>query len=95
VKENLTSAKRARPFTLNSLLMNKSMINENDYLTLDLFESNSYLAKISKISTNVNGTLSIMAKLDGLPFSFCIIAISYGKVSLTIDIPEHLAMDRK
>jgi phosphodiesterase/alkaline phosphatase D-like protein len=81
-------AKRFREFTVNQLVQNNQQIRLNDVLQLDLFQNRKYRAKVDRLDTDVNGTFSVRARLEGFEFAWCFISTSGGKSLLTIDIPE-------
>ena len=82
------SAQRARPFLLNKAIWQHAGLRNNDTLQLDIFSDKSYKSVIEKITTDINGTTSIRAKLAGFRFAYCHITISDDGVLLHIDIPE-------
>jgi len=53
-----------------------------------LFSNRQFKAKIDKIDTDVNGTFSVRARLEGFQYAWCLISTSAGKSFSTIDIPE-------
>ena len=87
--EYLKTAKMARSFTINKTLQSTQGVNVGDVITLDLFTDKSYEAKVSKVTTDVNGTLAITAKLIRYPLGSVIITTATNKKSLVmVNIPE-------
>jgi phosphodiesterase/alkaline phosphatase D-like protein len=82
------TAKRFREFAVTQLVQNNQKIRLNDVIQLDLFQNRKYRAKVDKLDTDVNGTFSVRARLEGFEFAWCFISTSEGKSLLTIDIPE-------
>lgn len=80
--------KKARPFVLNQEVKDSKNVSVGDSLQLDLFIGKSYKAVIVSKSIDVNGVIALVAKLDGYPYSSCIISIAGKSELVTIDIPE-------
>lgn len=81
--------KRARMFTINQVLQNNKNIAVQSLIKLELFSDKKYEAKIDRITTDINGTLSIRGRIIGYPMGYCIITTSSDNSSLLfVDIPE-------
>ncbi|MDR1877274.1 MAG: fibronectin type III domain-containing protein [Flavobacteriaceae bacterium] len=85
----LKAAQRARIFTISKSLQSNLNIGIKDTLSLDLFTDKKYKAYIDKIETDINGNLSVRARLVDYPMGYCIITTSSEKNSLVfVEIPE-------
>lgn len=85
----LQSSKQIRPFAINPVLGQRDRLNKNDVIRLSLFDNKQYEAKINRIDTDVNGTVSVTGKLTGYPASYLIVTInSNGESLLNVEIPE-------
>ncbi len=80
-------AKRARELVLNEKVKTNKEINANDTILLDLFSNKKYKACVEKTELDVNGTLSISARIIGYDNAYCFITTFNGKSFITIDIP--------
>ncbi|MDR2384273.1 MAG: Ig-like domain-containing protein, partial [Tannerella sp.] len=88
-QEYLKKAKAARFFALNPALQRAESVNIDDAVNLQLFENNSYAAHISKIVTDVNGTLTLSLQLIDYPMAFALIVTEKtGKSLVNVSIPE-------
>ncbi len=81
-------AKRLRELVLNQKLQNIKSVSVNDNILLDLFNNKQYKASIDKIDVDVNGTLTILAKLVDYDFGYCVISTFDGKSFMTVEVPE-------
>ena len=72
---------------LNEKLQIINEVRVNDTIILDLFNNKQYKAKIEKTEIDVNGTLSISAKLVAYANAYCLITTYKGESFITIDIP--------
>jgi hypothetical protein len=64
------------------------LLVQGDVLTLNLFADAAYTARIDRISTNVNGTISIRARLDNYPLGYLLISTTHNESMGLISIPE-------
>ena len=84
-----SEAKMSRTFKINPALQSANNISVGDIVNLQLFEDNNYTATISSITTDVNGTLTIMLKLSDYPMAVAFITTSSETKSLvSVSIPE-------
>ncbi|MDR1725196.1 MAG: T9SS type A sorting domain-containing protein [Bacteroidales bacterium] len=87
--EFLKEAKAIRLFAFNPDLQNANRVNIGDFVTLQLFENQTYLAQVTTHVTDVNGTLALTLKFFNYPMAFAIITTdTEGKSLLNISIPE-------
>jgi hypothetical protein len=78
-----------RPININQLLTNVQNITAGDTLLLDLFQGKQYKAYIDKINNaDVNGVISLRARIIGYQSGFCFIFISSNNYFFNITIPE-------
>lgn len=84
---DFNDAKRARELVLNEKVQTNREVYVNDTILLDLFNNKQYKAYVDKIDVDVNGTLSIRARIIGYEFAYCFITTFNGKSFITIDIP--------
>lgn len=86
---NFKEAKRIRELDLNHKVQTMELIHINDTIFLDLFEDKKYKAYIDKMDTDVNGTLTLRARIVDFEYSYCIISTFDGKSFMTIEVPEN------
>jgi hypothetical protein len=89
IASNFSEAKHLRELVLNEKLQNIKSVRVNDTILLDLFNNKQYKACIDNIDIDVNGTITIIAKLANLDYSYCIISTFNGKSFMTIEVPEN------
>jgi hypothetical protein len=88
-QQYLKEAKAARAFAINPALQRASSVKVGDMINLQLFEGESYMAKISVITSNVNGNMTLMLKLPDYPMATGFITTSTkGKSLFSVSIPE-------
>ncbi len=68
---DFNDAKRARELVLNEKVQTNREVYVNDTILLDLFNNKQYKAYVDKIDVDVNGTLSIRARIIGYEFAYC------------------------
>jgi len=85
----LQSASRLCTVTLSDWVGVPDSVAPGDELVLNLFPDASYVATIDRISTNVNGTLSVRARLQGYPWGYVIVSSTDQEGTLaSIEVPE-------
>jgi hypothetical protein len=62
--------------------------SENEMVHLNLFDDISLHGKIDRINKNVNGTVSIRARIKEYPLSYFLISTTNGKTLAILSIPE-------
>lgn len=82
------SAKRARPFNLNSQVINHQTIGIGSQINLTLFQDIIHPATVVQKATDINGVVSLTLKLKDFNYSYAYIAISPDSYLVTVDIPE-------
>ncbi len=78
---------------LGSVEFNHKMFDEESYrigdkLLIELFDNDSNLATIDRVSRNVNGTLSIRARFDDYPMGYLILSETDNLVTASIRLTE-------
>ncbi len=86
---DFNDAKQSRELVLNEKIQSNREVRANDTILLDLFSNKQYKAYVDKIDVDVNGTLSISARIIGYDYAYCFITTFNGKSFITIDIPEN------
>jgi hypothetical protein len=82
-------ASRLRELMLNPKVQQIKSIHVADTILLDLFNNKQYKAFIDKIDVDVNGTLTIRARLADYGYAYCVISTCKGKSFLSIEVPEN------
>jgi hypothetical protein len=83
------NAIRIRELTINPIIQNTELIRINDTIILDLFSKKQYKAYIDRINTDINGTVTIRARLVDYNYGYCMISTYKGKSFITIDIHDN------
>ncbi|MDR1742895.1 MAG: Ig-like domain-containing protein [Dysgonamonadaceae bacterium] len=87
--ECANEAKAARMFALNPVLQQQTCVNIGDTVDLQLFDGDRYLARISHIVVDVNGTLTLTLTLPDYPMGFALITTNTeGKSFVNVSVPE-------
>ncbi|HPS55703.1 MAG TPA: SUMF1/EgtB/PvdO family nonheme iron enzyme [Sedimentisphaerales bacterium] len=81
-------ALRSRPVTLNPAIESPLAIAQGDVIDLNLFTDVALSASIDRVSTNVNGTVTIRGRIDNYPLGSFIISTTDGNSLASINIPE-------
>lgn len=82
---------RARPFDLAPSVLDPYELNLGDLFSLNLFADAHYSAVLQNRSTNVNGTTSLVLKLQEYEFAFGYVSITGNDYLVSIDVPEERA----
>ncbi|HPM84041.1 MAG TPA: hypothetical protein PLF81_25215, partial [Candidatus Anammoximicrobium sp.] len=82
------SISQARPFELNPLLREHWNVDVQDTIDLALFPEHSYSATVQTKSTDVNGTTTLLAKLQDFDFAYSFIVLSSDSYLVNVDLPE-------
>jgi len=85
---SLNEAARLREISLNKDLQSTKNINKGDVIALELFFDKEYSAVIESIEKDINGTLTVIAKLSDFQYAYCFISTYKGNSFMTIEIPE-------
>lgn len=80
--------RRFRPVNLAPAIQAQHYLMEGDILTLDLFGDAAYTAQIDRINTNINGTVSIRARISDFPQGYLLISTTDSQSLASIRIPE-------
>ncbi|MDR2684804.1 MAG: M12 family metallo-peptidase [Prevotellaceae bacterium] len=88
-QEFIAAAKMSRVFVLNPVLQKADNVKIGDIVNLQLFENQVYTSQITKIATDVNGTLTLTLKLPEYPMSYAFITTSKeGKSLVNVTLVE-------
>ena len=89
LKDFLADAKMIRTFEINPILQNASGVSVEDIVVLQLFNNKNYTAKITEMTTDINGNFTLTLKLPDYPMAFGYITTSTeGKSLFFVWIPE-------
>ena len=80
--------KKIRSVSLNFDLFTKKTQKVGDKIIVDLFDNESYSTTIDRINIDINGTLTIRARIDDYPLGYMLISYTDDNVLGTISIPE-------
>ena len=83
------NAQRFRELFINPVLQKTDIVRINDTISLDLFDKKQYKACIDKFSVDINGTITIRARIAGYMYGSCIITTFKNESYLIVDIPEN------
>jgi hypothetical protein len=89
---------RLYPVILNPIIEDSYGLGEGDYLTLNLFDDTVYTGRVDRVSTNVNGTVTVRARIDGYSRGYAMVTTTESQTLGIIHIPEtderyHIQMD--
>lgn len=82
-------AQRERTVALNPLVTAPGRLARDDVLGLHLFSDAVYTARVDRVTENRNGSVTVRARLDGLPMACLLISTTNGRSLASIEIPEH------
>ncbi|MFH2124264.1 MAG: zinc-dependent metalloprotease family protein [Pseudomonadota bacterium] len=82
------AATRTRKVNLLPLIAQPDGLAKNDTLLLPLFSNADYTATIDRITTDVNGTVTVRGRVNGFPLGYVLISSHKGQSLATISIPE-------
>jgi len=82
------AATRTREVNLLSSIAQPDGLAKNDTLLLPLFSNADYTATIDRITTDVNGTVTVRGRVNGFPLGYVLISSHKGQSLATISIPE-------
>ena len=82
------NSKRARHISFNDELRSINISNIGDNIVLDIFNDKNYNSVIENVSTDINGTKTIVVKITNFDYAYCFINISDDAISMNIDVPE-------
>ena len=81
-------ARRHRAVALNPLITTADGLAEGDTLRLSLFDDRVYTAVVDRIAVNVNGTVTVRARLHDHPLGYLLISTTGGRSLASIRVPE-------
>lgn len=74
--------------TLNPKIADMQSTREGDRVIIGLFDHNAYLSTIDRISTNINGTVTIRARTDDYPMGYLLLSVTDGSYLGYLIVPE-------
>ena len=80
--------RRWRHTTLNPLVTTSDGLSKGDVLQVVVSQDSRYLAVVDRITRNVNGTVTVRARIDDHPFGYVLVSTTKGRSVATISIPE-------
>lgn len=80
--------RRWRMTTLRPEISRADGLELGDRLTLGLFDDANYTAVIDRIHTNINGTVSVRARIESEPMAYVMISTTDGRSLGTISVPR-------
>jgi hypothetical protein len=79
---------RVSEVTLNAKILSDNACTVGDKVTINLFDDDSYSSTIDRINKNINGTVTIRARINDYPLGFLLLSTTDGLSLGTIWIPE-------
>ncbi len=86
--EGFSLGRRCRAVTLARVVRDGSVLAKGDTLTLNLFENVAYTASVDRLTTNVNGTMTVRGRIDGYPLGYILISTTGNRSLGSISVPE-------
>ncbi len=81
-------ALRFRYVGINPVLSSIKILELGDKLNLAFFDDSVYAATVDKVTKNINGTVTVRARIDGYPLGYVLISTDNGRSTGTVKIPE-------
>jgi len=81
-------ALRARNVTLSAATTESGHLSPGDTLVMSLFDDVSYRATVDRLTTNVNGTFTVRARINGYPYGYLVLSTTGGRTLGEIKVPE-------
>jgi len=81
------SAWRSRPVILNPVIASSDTVAVGDVISLNLFADVLLSASVDRVSTNVNGTVTIRCRIEDYPLGDVIISTTDHNSLASINIP--------
>jgi hypothetical protein len=85
---NFKKVHRSRPVNLAPIVKSQGRLLKGDLITLNLFDDKIYTARIDRISTNINGTVTVRGRIDHYPMGYLLISTTSNESLASIRIPE-------
>lgn len=73
---------------LNPLLVHADGLARGDVLQFSLFDGKKRSAAVDRVSANINGTVTVRARIDGYPYGYLLVSTTDGNSLGSIRIPE-------
>ncbi len=86
--DNPSSVIRSRYVSLPPSIAQEMNISAGDNIVLNLFSDAIYIAKIEKVSANINNTFTASGSIQSHPYSNLFISKTGNKVFVSINIPD-------
>ncbi len=84
----LGAAARTREVVLSPWVGEPDGIAVGDQVILNLFPEKEYVATVDRVTTNVNGTLSVRGRLHNYPDGYIIVSTHQDRTFASISIPQ-------
>ena len=82
------SAWRSRAVALNPVIASSDVLVPGDVITLNLFADTVLTAQVDRVSENINGTVTVRARIEDYPLGYLIISTTNNNSLASIQIPE-------
>ena len=81
-------AVRARVVTLAASTTEPGHLSSGDTLVMPLFDDVVYRATVDRLHTNINGTFTLRARIDGYPYGYLLLSTTGGRTLGEVKVPE-------
>jgi hypothetical protein len=81
-------AKRYREVKINELVLTPGAVAPGDRIVITPFANEFYVAVIDRASVDVNKTLSLRGRLEGMEDGYMLLSSSMGRVLASISVPD-------
>ncbi len=81
-------ALRFREVRLNPVISDTAALNLGDKLNFSIFDDTFYTASIDKVTRNINGTVTVRARIEGSEMGYVLISTTRGRSLGTVRLPE-------
>lgn len=82
------NTRRSRRVHLAPIVASGNILAPGDELALNLFDDAAYTARIDRIHTNINGTVSIRARVDNSPMGYLLLSTTDNQSMGSISLPD-------
>jgi hypothetical protein len=82
------TAKRYRDVTINEFVLEPGAVAPGDRIVITLFANEYYVVVIDRASVDVNETLSLRGRLEGMEEGYLLLSSSMGRVLASISVPD-------
>ncbi len=84
-------ANRWRPVALSRSVAVRNEIETGDRIVIEAFTDSVYTAVVDRVSQNVNGTVTVRARIDDHPLGYLLVSTTDGRTLATVMVPERNA----